>query len=243
MQSEVDADAFLGLRCADRTPTQCHCVKLKVAEAHAGSQWTYVPSVGPFREGHLDPAYVMQLQFQVHATGADRGFLVSWSRQGLSIFEVPYSHALVAAAAKVLQTVISLYLDPSDIPTLPTSFAALPDEAQTAVVALYKELGPVMGSCKRLELPGRWNGQRTCQRRCEAQVLRLFVCGPERFLHVGYQHRVPGFMHPMWLPRQVVCGDEDSGDGAATGQQREARRPGITAGVFSCARFRSALCD
>ena len=104
----------------------------------------------------MDPAYVMQLQFQIHATGADHGFLVSWSRQGLSIFRVPYSYALVAAAAKVLETVIAQYLDPPDLPSLPNQFTALSVEAQSATVELYNQLGPVMGSCTRVQLPGEW---------------------------------------------------------------------------------------
>lgn len=83
-------------------------------------------------------------------------------RRGLRIFTVPYSHSVVLATAKVLQIVITEYLDPADLPQLPDNFAALPSQMQTLVGKLYKQLGPVMASCRCIELPGSFFQSDTC---------------------------------------------------------------------------------
>ena len=113
-----------------------------------------MPIIPPFQENNIDAAYIMQVQFQLHATGADYGYLVSWARRGLSIFKVPYSLDLVRATAVVLRYVIGEYLSPEDIPQLPARISELPQDVQDAVAKLHTQLGTVMGQCERLSLTG-----------------------------------------------------------------------------------------
>jgi hypothetical protein len=68
----------------------------------------FMPNSKPATE--IDAAYVVQLQLQMHATGAKVGYLISWARMGISVFRVKYCSDFVIAAAKVLQTVISCYV-------------------------------------------------------------------------------------------------------------------------------------
>lgn len=113
-----------------------------------------MPSVPPLHEGTLDAGYIMQMQFQMHAAGAEYGVLVSWSIRDISIFRVPYSFDLVRATAHVLRHVIAEYLAPAELPTLPQRFSELPNDVQASVIAVHKELGAVLASCTREPLPG-----------------------------------------------------------------------------------------
>ena len=122
--------------------------------ADAGVQHTYVPSIPSFRLDNLDPAYVMQLQFQMHATGAAYGYICSWSRRELTIIHVPYSFELVEATAHVLVHVVKHYLDPEQLPVLPRNFVELTADHQEALISLHQQLGPVMASCTLKELRG-----------------------------------------------------------------------------------------
>lgn len=118
------------------------------------AQWTYHPSIAPFLADKLDPAYLTQLQAQMHATGAEKGYLASWARTGLRIFEMPYSYGFMAAAAEVLSIVIPAYIAPDEAPALPQRFLDLSTEAQAAVTNLYVQLGAVVSSCKPVPMPG-----------------------------------------------------------------------------------------
>lgn len=73
----------------------------------------------------------------------------------------------------------------------------------------------------------------TCVHECSCLGLVLF----RMFVHAGYQHRVPVFMHPMWLPRRCARDEELAADGNVTEQPGETRRPGITAGVLALCTF------
>lgn len=114
-----------------------------------------MPSVPPFDLSTLDAAYVLQVQFQLHATGADYGYLASWARTGLSVTKIFYSLDLIIACARVLQHVIADYLSPEDVPKMPLTFASLSQDVQQAVIDVHTKLGTVMRQCELLPLSGR----------------------------------------------------------------------------------------
>lgn len=71
--------------------------------------WSYNPSSRPHE--HMDMAHLVQVQLQMHATGAQRGYLCSWSvANGSNVFKTHYNPSFVRAASKVLQQVVSKYL-------------------------------------------------------------------------------------------------------------------------------------
>ena len=120
----------------------------------AGFEYTFVPSVPPFSLDTLDVAYVLQVQFQLHATGAEFGYLVSWARSGLSVIKIPYSYELISACALVLQDVIINYLSPQEIPKIPQNFPSLPETLQHKVIEVHTQLGAVVRRCELLTLQG-----------------------------------------------------------------------------------------
>jgi hypothetical protein len=79
----------------------------------AGDNWTYDPNLGPATQ--IDVAYVIQIQFQLQATGAEIGFLCSWSvRNGVRFFAVTYSDRFMQRASLVLKEVINKYFQQSE---------------------------------------------------------------------------------------------------------------------------------
>jgi hypothetical protein len=67
-----------------------------------------------------DAAYIVQMQFQMHAVGVDRGFLGIWTPlHGLTIFHVPYNRTFMQFASQVMKLVAEKYLLPES-PDLPT---------------------------------------------------------------------------------------------------------------------------
>ena len=95
----------------------------------------------------------MQVQLQLHATGADKGYLVSWARTGLAIFEVPYKHDFVVAFADVLRVVIPAFIEPQERPPLPQRWTDLSADMQERLTVLYTSLGGLMASCTQKALP------------------------------------------------------------------------------------------
>ena len=138
-----------------------------------GFEYTFVPSVPPFSLDTLDSGYVLQVQFQLHATGAEFGYLVSWARSGLSVTKIPYSLELITACAHVLQHVIEDYLSPEEIPTIPQNFPSLPLDVQDKVIDLHTQLGAVVRRCEMLPLQGADFTHFWCC--CIACCMTLFV--------------------------------------------------------------------
>lgn len=120
----------------------------------AGKRWVFRPNIPPFTADKLDPAYLMQVQLQQHAAGATKGYLVSWARTGLAVFEVPYDYEFVVSLARVLSLVIPAYIEPEERPALPQRWADLTAEMQEQVVELYTAHGSVVASCTQISIPG-----------------------------------------------------------------------------------------
>ena len=112
----------------------------------AGKRWVYLPNVLPYHIGNLDPAHLMQIQVQLHATGAEYGLLVSWSRARLAVFKVPYCHEFMVALARQMAVVVRKYIEPEAAPPLPQRFADLSPELQKLMTATYEKLGTVIAS-------------------------------------------------------------------------------------------------
>lgn len=94
----------------------------------------------------MDPAYLAQMQLQMHATGAPIGYLVSYARNELKVHEVPYRLSFVAAAAAVLVHVVQDFIAVEELPTLPKDARYLGFDKE--VKALYSELQLVAKSCR-----------------------------------------------------------------------------------------------
>lgn len=63
----------------------------------------------------IDVAYVIQILFQLHATGADIGFMCSWSvRHGVRFYSVKYSETFMHRASLVLREVIHTYFQQAE---------------------------------------------------------------------------------------------------------------------------------
>jgi hypothetical protein len=90
----------------------CICVadlQTELDVCDTGDNWTYDPNISPATK--IDVAHVIQIQFQLQATGAEIGFLCSWSvRNGVRFFSVKYSERFMQCASQVLKEVTSKYL-------------------------------------------------------------------------------------------------------------------------------------
>lgn len=87
-------------------------VQCRLADNPAGpSYWSYNPASRP--HDAMDIAHIVQVQLQMHATGAKVGYLCSWSlSHGSTVFRLEYSEAFMRGVSKVLQQVIHKYLQP-----------------------------------------------------------------------------------------------------------------------------------
>ena len=112
-----------------------------------------MPDVLPVSLDKVDPAYLAQMQLQLHATGADIGYLVSWARKQLSVIKVPYSFDFVQAAARVLVHVVTDFVTPETLPRIPHDATGLSSEHQNAVKALVTALSAVKQGCTTFQLP------------------------------------------------------------------------------------------
>ena len=86
----------------------------------AGDKWTYIPILRAMAMDNMDAAYLLQVQLQLHATGADVGYLFSWSRTDVTVHSVRYRHTLITAAAHVLKHVIKQFVNPATVPSFPS---------------------------------------------------------------------------------------------------------------------------
>ena len=76
---------------------------------YSDGAWSYKPDLKPHQL--IDLARCVQIQFQLHATGAPVGYLCSFSlSQGMTVFKVKYSSAFMEAASKYLQLIVPKYL-------------------------------------------------------------------------------------------------------------------------------------
>lgn len=92
---------------------------------------------------NIDPAWLVQLQFQMHATDTSVGYLVSWSRTDISVHCIKYHERFVLAAAHVLKYIVEQFIDADELPDLPKSVTAMEEPLQSKFVAmlpLYKEM-------------------------------------------------------------------------------------------------------
>ncbi|NJR41972.1 MAG: hypothetical protein HC767_04265 [Akkermansiaceae bacterium] len=87
------------------------------------SAWSYNPTSRPHDE--MDIAHIVQVQLQMHATGARVGYLCSWSvANGSKIFKMKYSEEFMRGASEVLQPGLSN--DTFNLATTPFRSAILP---------------------------------------------------------------------------------------------------------------------
>ena len=115
--------------------------------------WQYLPNSSPMAKDKIDPAYLVQMQFQMHATGAETAYLVSWARTGVAAYSVPYSYDFVIKAAGVLELVYNSYVAPDDRPPLPTALNTMGDSFIDAWVPMYDALRTVVSTVQTVPQP------------------------------------------------------------------------------------------
>jgi hypothetical protein len=99
----------------------------------------------------VDPRHVVQMQLQMHATGAPVAFLCSWARSGMHMWLVPYRPAFVLAAAAVLKCVLERYVYAAAPP--PTGDVFSCDKAlKDPWLKMWEQLREVMGAIQRLSI-------------------------------------------------------------------------------------------
>lgn len=105
----------------------------------------------------MDPAHILQVQMQMHATGAEKAYIAYWSRTGLSLFCVAYSADFMLAAVHVLQIVLQQFvygdLDMAGDVLQLCSMHELHD-LRDKWVAMYNHLAAALHATKPLEIPG-----------------------------------------------------------------------------------------
>jgi len=100
----------------------------------------------------LDPSHLVQLQFQMQATGAPQGYLISWSRNNLSVHSMSYHAGFIRAAGHVLKHVIEEFVDAGVLPDIPSDVSEMSGELQMAWRHMVPELKDMIASCVREEL-------------------------------------------------------------------------------------------
>ena len=100
---------------------------------------------------NLDPAHLVQLQFQMLATGTSKGYLISWSRTDLSVHLVKYHHEFAVAAAQVLKFVVEQFIDPDQMPELPKSVSDMKEDLRSAYRAMLPHYRDMVLSCERVD--------------------------------------------------------------------------------------------
>lgn len=126
------------------------------------SAWSYNPTSRPHDE--MDIAHIVQVQLQMHATGARVGYLCSWSvANGSKIFKMKYSEEFMRGASEVLQQVVQRYLQPGN-DTLPKCDITQEDDSmQVPWYRMMHALGDcaasaeVVGFCGKFS-PTMWIG-------------------------------------------------------------------------------------
>jgi hypothetical protein len=98
------------LQMYNHTWDVCDMTMYEMQLVPAGRDWMYDPERKPHSE--IDSAHVVQLQFQMHATGTQVGYLSSCSLgKGTRLFKVQYSEDFMREASAVLKQVMT-YLMP-----------------------------------------------------------------------------------------------------------------------------------
>ena len=106
--------------------------------------WTYNPGIKPFREGHIDPSYIVQMLFQLHAKSVRWGYLVSYARSGTAFFCVQASPTFIAKAAAFLKAVTETLLTPAVLPLIPHDAAGFEGEMRSTWIEMHECLIEVM---------------------------------------------------------------------------------------------------
>lgn len=113
--------------------------------------WMYRPTSKPHLR--LEPAFMVQMQLQMHATGAKVAYLVSWARMGLGLFKVEYNGNFVIAAAKVLQLVMNRFVLKDEDVTADTLNLSRNDPAlRDSWKSMHRQLCASMGSSTKIDL-------------------------------------------------------------------------------------------
>jgi hypothetical protein len=138
-------------RCVEPATTcqhACQCLFILLAltwvPVSSGEKWMYLPGSKPL--SHIDPAYVVQMQFQIRATGAATAYLISWAT-GISVFTTAYSAVFIAAAADVLKHVVELYVE-QDL-AIPNHALQFPPPLRAAWLHMHGELRALVKACHR----------------------------------------------------------------------------------------------
>jgi hypothetical protein len=82
-----------------------------VASSCADEKWVFDSDMRCCTANKLDPAYMVQVQLQMHVTGARTAFLGQWTlRNGTAVFQLDYSEETMRRASKVLKLVFDEYV-------------------------------------------------------------------------------------------------------------------------------------
>lgn len=80
---------------------------------HADATWRFDPCCRCSQPDAVDPGYWVQVQLQLHATGAATAFLGQWTlRSRTALYQIEYNKAFMEQASLVLSKVISKYMKP-----------------------------------------------------------------------------------------------------------------------------------
>jgi hypothetical protein len=110
----------------------------------------------------MDLAHIVQVQLQMHATGANVGYLCSWSvANGAKIFKMKYSLQFMRHASQVLQQVVTKYLQPGT-ESLPKCNITQEDESlQTPWLKMMHALADCAAAVELMGSHGMWSCQGT----------------------------------------------------------------------------------
>lgn len=112
----------------------------------------YRPCIKPMQKSSIDPAYLVQMQYQMLAAGVQLGYLVSWSRVGLTVHRVPFNRNFISCSARVLKYVIETYIDPEIMPTLSSDALKTDSELERVWTAMLPPLNVIIKSCENVRL-------------------------------------------------------------------------------------------
>ena len=143
--------------------------------------YMYLPNSSPIQPSKVDPAYLVQVQFQMHATGASMAFIASWARTGVSVHRIQYSFAFVEKAAAVAAAVITHYVLPDERPALPKSLASMDDQLKQSWIEMYDALRDVAKQAEWIpQPPGAHTQHRLRNTACSACTAMRNGC---KFVH------------------------------------------------------------
>lgn len=88
----------------------------------------------------------------MHAAGTDHGYLISWSRNNVSLHRVEYMPEFMQAAAHVLKYVFEAFIFVDHLPNIPHDMSSLPADVRPAWDRLPPLLENVMASVEPITL-------------------------------------------------------------------------------------------